>query len=322
MGGTAASPATGAITCERKQRMTSDLDVVGQLKVRPIWNTTSSTEALTINATNTQSGAGTSLIKAQVGGTDKFVVDKDGNITAAGNLTVAGSTTTINSTNLSVSDTEIVIANGATTTSQANGAGLQLGSTNVSFKYESAGDRFNLTNAGLNIGGSLQIGGQQAISTDGSGNPNGLGSSIVSSSLTSVGTLTSLNVSGTSKIAQITETMSIRGSNESTTQQYNYENGSVFYHPGLGGNITVNLQNVPTDQNKGLAVTMIVAQGASAFVIGSGANAFGINGTSYTVKWSGGSAPSATANQTEIYSFTLINNAGTWTVLGSKSAFN
>jgi len=98
--GNAVSPATGTIEVERKQRMTSDLDVAGQLKVRPTWNTASSTQALTINATNTQSGAGTTLIDAQVGGSSKFSVDKDGNAQFAGNITVAGTTTTVNSTNL------------------------------------------------------------------------------------------------------------------------------------------------------------------------------------------------------------------------------
>ena len=67
---------------------------------------------------------------------------------------------------------------------------------------------------------------------------------------------------------------------------------------------------------------MIVAQGATAHAIAPAANAFGINGTSYTVKWLGGTAATGTANQVDVFTFTLINNAGTWTVLGSKSAFN
>ena len=326
MGGTAASPATCAITAERKQRMVSDLDIQGQLKVRPTWNTASSTEALTINATNTLSGDGTSLIKAQVGGSDKCIVDKDGNITAAGSLTVQGTTTTVNSTNLSISDKTIIIGNGAENESQADGAGIEIGTSNISFKYESSGDRWNLLNAGLNIGGSFQIGGNQAISVDGSGSPNGLGASIVSSSLTSLGTLGSLAVSGASNIASVSEKLQVRGANESGTQQYDYGNNSVFYHPSVSGNITVNLQNVPTSAGRALAVVMVLQQGATPRTIGVGSNQFGINGTSYTVKWANGVSPTPNSNQADVFSFTLVNTSTTatpsWVVYGTLGTFN
>ena len=318
MGGTAASPATGPITCERKQRMVSDLDIQGQIKVRPTWNTASSTEALTISATNTQSGSGTSLIKAQVGGTDKFVVDKDGNITAAGNLTVAGTTTTVNSTDLSISDKTVIIANGATTESAANGGGIELGTSGLSFKYESAGDRWNLTNAGLNIGGALQIGGNQAISVDGSGNPNGLGSSIVASSLTSVGTLNSLNVGGISKIKSVSESVSIRGANQSGTQTFDYSTASVFYHPSTSGNITCAITNVPTDADTAVVLNFIYNQGATGYRPDT---SFGINATSYTIKWANGLAPTPSSSKTDIFTISCLYTGGTWIVYGQMTTF-
>ena len=318
MGGTAASPATGPITCERKQRMISDLDIQGQLKVRPTWNTASSTEALTISATNTQSGSGTSLIKAQVGGTDKFVVDKDGNITAAGNLTVAGTTTTVNSTDLSISDKTIIIANGASTESAANGGGIELGTSGLSFKYESAGDRWNIANAGLNIGGALDISGNQAITVNGGGVPIGLGSSIISSSLTSVGTLTSLNVTGISKIGSVNEACETRGASQSGTQTYDFSARAIFYHPSVTGTITAAVTNVPTDTNRAQVVTIAINNGATAYGI---SNSFGINGTSYTVKWAAATAPNLKANQVNVFSFTLINSDGTWQVFGNMTAF-
>jgi hypothetical protein len=316
MGGTAASPATGAITCERKQRMTSDLDVVGQLKVRPIWNTASSTEAFTINATNTQSGAGTSLIKAQVDGTDKFVVDKDGNITTAGSLTVAGTTTTINSVDLTISDKTVVVASGATDSTTVNDAGLQLGSSNLSFKYDHANTRWNLPNAGLNVGESYRIGGTEVLST------NTLGSGIVNSSLTSVGTLTSLNVDGASKIKSVTEDIEVRSASQSGTQTYDFAQRAIFYHPSVGGNITVALTNVPTDSTKAHSIAIVFVQGATARNI---ATTFGVNGTSVNVLWAGDSQPDGTANKTEAWNFTIVNTSTnatpTWTVIGSATTF-
>jgi hypothetical protein len=323
MPGTAASPATGAITCIRKQRMTSDLQISGQLKVTPTWNTASSTEALTINATNTQSGSGTSLIKAQVAGTDKFVVDKDGNITAAGSLTVAGTTTTVNSNDLSIADKTIIIGNGSTSSSEANDSGLQLGSTNISFKYNHGSTRWDIANAGLNIGGGLQIGGNSVIGVDGQGSPISLGSTILSSSLTSIGTLTALNVAGAAKIQSVTEKLEIRSSNQSGTQTYDFSAAAIFWHPTVGGDITVALNNVPTEDAKAHTIAVVFAQGATAYKI---TNSFGVNGASVTIRWSGGTAPSGKASSTDVWNFTITNTStnGTpaWTVVGSKSDFS
>ena len=319
MTGTAASPATGAITCERKQRMTSDLDVAGQLKVRPTWNTASSTEALTINATNTQSGNGTTLIKAQVGGTDKFIVDKDGNITAAGNLTVAGTTTTINSTDLSIADKTVIVANGASSSSSANDAGLQIGSSNLSFKYNHGSTRWDLPNAGLNIGGALLIGGNTAIGVDGSNQPVSLASTITASSLTSIGTLSGLTVSGVSQFRSLVEQVSVLGSGASGNQSYDFANQAIYYHPSLNGDITASLSNVPTTDGQAYSISIVAVQGATPYKVSS---SIGINGASKTIQWSFATQPTGDASRTNIWSLSILRTGGDWVIYGSASNFN
>jgi len=318
MSGNAVSPATGTITIERKQKIATDLDIVGTLKVRPTWNTGSSTEALTINATNTQSGAGTTLINAQVGGASKFSVDKDGNASFAGNITVAGTTTTVNSTDLSIADKTIIIGSGATDSNAANDAGLQLGTSNLSFKYEhsTTAPKWNLPNAGLNIGGALQISGTNVI-TD-----TTLGSGIVNSSLTSVGNLTTLTVVGLSTIESVSEEVEIRTGSVTGTQTYNFAERAIFYHTSVGADLTAALTNVPTTQNKVHTIAIAIVQGDTAYKF---ASSFGVNGTSITVKWSGGTQPSGNANRTDVWNFTVINTSATatptWVVLGSRADF-
>jgi hypothetical protein len=313
MPGTAASPATGAISVERKQRIATDLNIQGIVGIRPTWNTGSSTEALIIDAIDTQSGAGTTLINAKVGGSSKFNVDKDGNITAAGNLTVAGSTTTINSTNLSISDTEIIVANGATTAAQANGAGLQLGTSNISFKYDDGNNRWNLLNAGLNIGNSLLISGTEVLSS------TTLASSVTSATgLTSIGTLTGLTVNGLSQLKSLGEQFDLRVANATGNQTYDFANQGIYFHPGLGGDVTVALTNVPTPDGKAYSIAIVVEQGATAYKI---ANSIGINGTSYTIKWSNNNQPTGAENKTDIWSLSIVKSAGTYTVYGSASSF-
>jgi len=316
MSGNAISPATGTITVERKQKIATDLDVAGTLKVRPTWNTASSTEALTINATNTQSGAGTTLIDAQVGNVSKFKVDKDGNATFAGNITVSGTTTTVNSTNLSILDKEIIIGNGATNAEEANGAGLQVGTSDLSFKYDNASTRWNLPNAGLNVGGAIKINGTNVI-TD-----TTLGSGIVNSSLTSLGALTGLNVNGVSKLYSVTENLEIRSASQSGTQTYDFAQRAIYYHPSIGGAITVALSNVPTDASKVHTVTMVVVQGSTAYNF---ATSFGVNGFSANCLWADGTQPTGDASKTNVWTFTIINTSSTttptWVVIGSKRTF-
>ena len=314
--------ATGAITCVRKQRMASDLEVEGLLEVNPAWNSASSVDALRINATNTQSGAGSSLIRAQVGGTDKFIVDKEGNITAQGDLTVNGDLTTISSTNLSIEDKTIVIASGGSTLANVDGAGLEFGTSTVTLKYVNGDGRINITGAGLGLQGPLQMGTQTAIGVDGSNNPVSLATTIASSSLTSVGELTALSVAGKSKIQSVTEKIVIMSSGAGGNQTYSFDDGAIFYHPDATSDITAGFTNVPTDDNKAHSFVVIINQGGTARALTTN---IGINGSSYNVLWSGGNAPTGSASKNDVWNFTLINKgtASTpdWIAYASKSDF-
>jgi hypothetical protein len=65
-----------------------------------------------------------------------------GNTTITGNLTVSGTTTTINSTIVSVNDINIVLANNATSATQANGAGITINGANATMNYISSSNSF------------------------------------------------------------------------------------------------------------------------------------------------------------------------------------
>ena len=190
MGGTAVSPATGAISCERVQKVATDLDVVGNLKLRPTWDNTQVVfNTLDINITDTNSQITSKVINAQVDASSVFSVDKLGNIYASGNLQVAGTTTTVSSTDLVISDKQIIIGSGANTNTSADGAGIVVGTSGKQFLFDNGNSRWNLSDA-LNIGGQLSIDGTSVLSS------TTLGSGVVNSSLTSLGTLTGLNVDG------------------------------------------------------------------------------------------------------------------------------
>jgi hypothetical protein len=119
-----------------------------------------------------------------------------GNLTLSGNLEVNGTTTTINTTNITTADQTIILSNGSTTDTQANGAGIVVqGATQHTFEYDYANSAFTGSeNMNIVTGKQYEIGGVAVLSS------TTLGSGIVNSGLTSVGTLTSLTVSGTSAL--------------------------------------------------------------------------------------------------------------------------
>jgi hypothetical protein len=113
-------------------------------------------------------------------------VTTPGNLTVTGDLTVQGNTTTLNTATLVVEDKNIVLANVATPTdTTADGAGFTIkGATDKTLNWVDATDAWT-SSEHFNIvaGKSFYIGGSAVLSN------TTLASSVVTSSLTSVGTI-------------------------------------------------------------------------------------------------------------------------------------
>jgi hypothetical protein len=95
--------------------------------------------------------------------------------------------------------------------------------------------------------------------------------------------------------------------------------GNIYYvGTAASGNMTFNLTNVPTDNSKIMTINVFVTQGSTGYVPGT----FQIGGTSQTIRWVGGSAPTPTssAGKIDIFSFTLQRtSAGAWIVYASAA---
>jgi len=110
------------------------------------------------------------------------------NLTISGDLVVNGSTTTINSTTLSVDDKNIILGDVASPTdTTADGGGISLlGATTKTFNWINATDSWTSSeDIDVASGKVYRVNGTTVLSG------SGLGSGVTSSSLTSVGTLTS-----------------------------------------------------------------------------------------------------------------------------------
>ena len=180
-----------------------DLDVDGttNLDVVDIDGAVDMASSLTIAGALDANG-GASLDNVQVGvtndneidtSTGNLVIDSaggtttiDDNLTVSGNLTVNGTTTTINSTTVAIDDKNFQVATGAADDAAADGAGLTVdsGDGDKTFNFEATGDNWGASeNLNLASGKAYKINNASIL------NATTLGSSVVASSLTSVGTI-------------------------------------------------------------------------------------------------------------------------------------
>ena len=137
------------------------------------------------------------------------------------------------------------------------------------------------------------------------------------------GTLTALGVTvnGTLDIEEVHEKVTTVTST-SGTFNYNTQNeGIVYATANQTANRTINFGNVNSTLSIGQSVTctFMATQGSTAYYL----NAYQVDGTAVTPKWSGGSAPSAgNASGIDVYTFTIIKTANaTFTVLASMTQY-
>jgi hypothetical protein len=173
----------------------------------------------------------------------------------------------------------------------------------------------SLTN-GTPVGNiSINSGGNVSISAAGTaGVVSVTGSSVTISKDLSVSNLT---VNGMATFYQSTDVMVSPVYTGTTVYTHDYTTGGVIYLSGLTGAVTINLTNIPTSVNRTIVVPVIIAQGATGYV-----PSLQIVGVAQTIKWLGGTTPTATASKTEVFGFTLIRTTtGTWVVLGQLASY-
>ena len=172
--------------------ITSGSDTLTVVGGTGITTAASATDTITITNTGVISLSGTSdqiAVSASNGAVTLSLpsnVTISNNLVVTGDLTVQGNTTTLNTATLVVEDKNIVLSNVATPTdSTADGAGITiLGATNKTINWVDATDAWTSSeNLNLLAGKVFQVDGVTVLSA------TGLGSSVVSSSLTSVGTI-------------------------------------------------------------------------------------------------------------------------------------
>ena len=140
-----------------------------------------------------EEGTDEDIIRFDTAGTERMTIAADGVVTITGDLTVNGTTTEISSTTITVDDKNIEIGSVASPSdTTADGGGLTLkGATDKTWNWVNSTDAWTSSeHIDLASGKAFYIAGASVL------NATTLGSAVVASSLTSVGTLTALTVSG------------------------------------------------------------------------------------------------------------------------------
>lgn len=172
----------------------TNLTLSGDIAVNGGDVTTTSTTANIFTETATTINLGTVNAGTINIGSSTSTVTVNDDLVVTGDLTVNGTTTTINSTTLSVDDKNIELASTASPSdAAADGAGITVkGTTDKTFNWLDATDAWTSSeHLDLAAGKNYYIGGTLVLSS------TGLGSGITSSSLTSVGTISSGTWQGT-----------------------------------------------------------------------------------------------------------------------------
>ena len=135
--------------------------------------------------------------------------------------------------------------------------------------------------------------------------------------ITSVGTLTGLDISGTLTYNAVVEPL-VYKTGATGTVVHDVSQAATFYHASMSSNFTASFSNVSTTDARITVVSLILIQGATAYV--PAANVI-VNGNSQTVKWYSASPPTGTANATEILSYTFIKANNNFTAFAQYVSF-
>jgi hypothetical protein len=157
----------------------------------------------------------------------------------------------------------------------------------------------------ITLGGDLDVGGNSIVSaSNGAINiaPDGSGT---------------IDLSGQVKFAEgmIEKFATTNGATGVTA--LDCSTGNVHYLTAPAGDITANFTNLNLTAEYATNVTVVIDQGGTEYEI----TAVQISGVAQTIVWQGNSAPTGTANGVDSFSFTILNDGGTYVVLGQMVAF-
>jgi hypothetical protein len=210
-----------------------------------------------------------------------------------------------------VSNTELQYLNGVTSAIQ----------TQINAKSNSASPTFTGT---VTLPSDTSIGDVSATEI---GYLNGVSSNVQtqldaklasSTAASTYAALTGAAFTGNVQLQEVSETV-VDITLASNVATLDWTAGNVYYiATAPSAAMTFNVTNAPTTVSKIMTINVFVTQGATGYI----PSTFQIGGSSQTIKWAGGTTPTATssAGKIDIFSFTMQRTSGgAWLVYGAAS---
>ena len=101
------------------------------------------------------------------------------------------------------------------------------------------------------------------------------------------------------------------------TVTHDCSSGHIFYHTSSVANWTANFTNLSLSSSYATTVTLVIPQGGTGYY----PNAVQIGGAAQTILWQGNTTPTPSTNRTDVVTFSILNNSGTYIVLGQLTGF-
>ena len=143
----------------------------------------------------------------------------------------------------------------------------------------------------------------------------------------SAGDIVGLDTSGQTLLTNVSISgiTTVHGTNEefatltSSTGIVNHDcsTGHIFYHTTPTSDFTVNLTNLTLSAEHATTISIVINQGSTAYMVTS----LEIAGSPVSIKWQGNNTPTGTASGIDNVTFSILNDGGTYVVLGQSVSF-
>ena len=126
-----------------------------------------------------------------------------------------------------------------------------------------------------------------------------------------------LSIDGSLNIGSVNEKVVLQVSGGTSSYEFNYNSGSVFYLSGSLGNNVYNVSNVPTEDLNAVSLTFVIKQGLTPYI----ATSYKLNNENVTVSWANNEIPVGNSNKTDVIGLTALRVGSSWNVLGTFTTF-
>ena len=126
-----------------------------------------------------------------------------------------------------------------------------------------------------------------------------------------------VNIVGELTIGSVNERIVPMISGGTSSYEFDYNSGSVFYLSGSLDNNVYNVSNVPTEDLNAVSLTFIVKQESIPYI----ASSYKLNNEDVLVSWANDDKPIANPNKIDVIGLTALRVGSSWNVLGTFTTF-